>query len=440
MSRVIPKGTLYDHARKIVEDDKKWTGLWLGTGSTKTRIYLMLARGKTLVVCLKNERDEKKFYKEIEKIREHMPSFNLDLTVISKEDFARDCDTLGTYDTVIIDEAHRFLGTATRERYVGPRGAKRSQIAVTQLHEKLYAYIQKNRPERFYMGTASIMKDPLTVWAAARMYGINLNFYEFRMQYYFPIGKGFQQNWKVRTNQFLKDMLTELAHSFGYVGRLNDYFDVPDQIYKTITVELTPDQVKALKRADVDYPDPNERLMKYHQIQNGILLGNEYVPDVLIKDNKCDQIIELAQEFPMVTVFARYTKQIEKIAAEVTKHFPSKKVFILNSNCKDREKLFAEAQSCDDYVFISQIQISEGWELKECPVMIFASINKSVVNYLQACGRIQRADRIKKNMYVRLQANHKVDMGYFKAIDQKKDFDEALYAKKWFAQTDAKKN
>lgn len=42
---------LYEHAQKIVDEDKPVAGLFLGTGSTKTRISLFLARGATLVIC-----------------------------------------------------------------------------------------------------------------------------------------------------------------------------------------------------------------------------------------------------------------------------------------------------------------------------------------------------------------------------------------------------
>ena len=46
---------LYEHQLKIITDNRKKTGIFLGTGSGKTLIALSLARGKTLIIAPKTQ-------------------------------------------------------------------------------------------------------------------------------------------------------------------------------------------------------------------------------------------------------------------------------------------------------------------------------------------------------------------------------------------------
>ena len=59
---------LYEHQRKIIAEDKKKCGLFLSTGSAKTRIALLLACGETLVICPKTLAENKTWENEVEKI------------------------------------------------------------------------------------------------------------------------------------------------------------------------------------------------------------------------------------------------------------------------------------------------------------------------------------------------------------------------------------
>jgi hypothetical protein len=86
---------LFDHQKRIIDDDPKKTGLFLGTGSAKTRTALELARGKTLVICPKTQKEDQNWERENEKW-----GCGVDLTVISKETFRRDEHILGRFDTV----------------------------------------------------------------------------------------------------------------------------------------------------------------------------------------------------------------------------------------------------------------------------------------------------------------------------------------------------
>lgn len=90
---------LYEHQKKIINENKLKCGLFLGTGASKTRTALEMAEGDVLVICPKQQRDDKTWQRENEKW-----GTNKGIMVISKEDIRKNWDILPYYDTVIIDE------------------------------------------------------------------------------------------------------------------------------------------------------------------------------------------------------------------------------------------------------------------------------------------------------------------------------------------------
>lgn len=231
--------------------------------------------------------------------------------------------------------------------------------------------------------------------------------------------------WAPRSDNFSKNRIAEYVKKIGYTGRLEDYFDVPGQTYKVIHVELTGEQKKRIKEIRTEYPDPIVQVGKRHQVEQGVLKGDEFSPAESFENNKIDILTDLSIEFPRMIVFAKYTAQIEQIAKAM-----KKKVFILDGNTKDRGALLEEAKTCDAYVFIAQAQVSAGWELPDCPVMVFASMSYSVVDRVQGEGRILRANNLKKNLYIDLIVKDGIDEAVYKSIKNKEDFIERLYERK----------
>src|ERR1019366_1115600 len=103
------------------------------------------------------------------------------------------------------------------------------------------------------------------------------------------------------------------------VGRLEDFFDVPAQTYKTIHLELTAVQKQRIKDMKIDYPEPIVRCGKVHQIENGVLAGDEFSEGESYDNAKIDAILELAIEFPKMVIFAKYRAQIDQIQKALTK-------------------------------------------------------------------------------------------------------------------------
>lgn len=414
---------LYEHQQKIINEDPKKCGLWLSCGSGKTRTALHLARGKTLVICLKAQRDDKTWEEELEEIK-----IPLDLTVLSKEDFRSKWKDLPKFDTVIVDEATSCLGVTPNVQRIGGVQVPKT----SQLFQCLKKYVEYHNPERIYLVTATISKAPFCVWAAGVILGeFKYNtFFDFRDIYYFklPMG-GWREVYKPKDTPELQERLSRVINRLGYVGRLEDYFDVPDQNFHTDYLELTTDQKKALKQMELDFPDPMIQIGKRHQIENGVLKGDKFVPDIEIKDNKIEKILDYAFQFPKMIIFAKFTMQIEKIKKAL--EFEGYDVYTRTGKTKDAKEQSDKLKQLDRYVYIVQGQISKGWELPDCPVVLFASNVYPWEDYEQSLGRVQRSHNVKKNLYIHLVTKHKksTDMAVLRSIKSGNDFKEVVHLK-----------
>jgi len=411
---------LYQHQKEIVNDDPKYTGLFLGTGSGKTRTALSLSvnTASTLVISPKMQRDDKVFEREAVKM-----NYDMDLTCISKEDLKKYVknNTLPQFGTIIIDECHTLLGVYPDEVFVkGVRTPKASAM-----FNQLRIYLRDNPPDRLYLLTATLVKNPMSVWAAGVLLGKwSYNSHRrFVDKFYTTFRHNNRNIYTPRSNPQIKEDLAKLVKKLGYVGRLEDYYDIPEQTYITESIALTTEQKKAIKDIKLEYPDPLVQTGKIHQIEQGVLKGDEYSKGQRIKDNKVDRILELSQEFPKMIVFARYTDQINKIAEAI-----GDKAYTLTGQTKNRGELMSSLKKKDKYVFIVQASMSAGWELPDCPCIIFVSKDYSFVNHDQALGRVQRANHIKKNVYITLVTEGKsIDKAVLKAVENKIDFSEHVY-------------
>jgi superfamily II DNA or RNA helicase len=206
---------------------------------------------------------------------------------------------------------------------------------------------------------------------------------------------------------------------------LQDYFDVPEQSYKVIHVDLTPAQSARIKDVKMEFPDPIVRVGKMHQIENGVLSGDEFSDPEVFENAKIDKILEILLEYPKLCIFAKYRAQIAQIEAVLRREgIPT---LTLTGDTKDRGGVIQAANTMPQGVLIVQAQIGAGFELPDYPCMVFASCTYSFVDRVQAEGRILRANHLKKNLYIDLVVRGGVDEAVMECIKQKKSFDERLY-------------
>jgi superfamily II DNA or RNA helicase len=413
---------LYAHQEAIIKDDPKKCGLFLGTGSGKTLTALLLARGSTLVICPKTIRQDFTWERQWGKLTNpQIKERSLVITVLSKEEFKKAAPSLGHFNTVIVDEAHTCLGvtpnTRQRKKQIIPKAS--------QIYEALYGYIERTKPERLYCLSATIIKSPMTVFAAGKLLGKHWDFYEFRNAFYTKLPMPGREVYAPKRDAATKDRLAKCVQQLGYVGRLQDYFDVPEQSYKVIHVDLTPAQSARIKDVKMEFPDPIVRVGKMHQIENGVLSGDEFSDPEVFENAKIDKILEILLEYPKLCIFAKYRAQIAQIEAVLRQQgIPT---LTLTGDTKDRGGVIQAANTMPQGVLIVQAQIGAGFELPDYPCMVFASCTYSFVDRVQAEGRILRANHLKKNLYIDLVVRGGVDESVMECIKNKKDFDEKLY-------------
>ena len=419
---------LYAHQKAIIARDPLHHGLWLGTGSSKTRTALEMAQGRVLIVVPKQQRLDKHWEKENKKF-----NINKDVTVISKEEFRRDAKKLPKYDTLIVDESHYFFsGLQPDTRQVNKQVVPKT----SQMFDALMMYIKKHKPERMYFLTATPASKPMNVYAIAKLFGKTWDFYQFRSRYYIERKMGYRSIWIARSDQKTKDELITLLKRFGTTGQLSDFFDVPEQTYITEYVAPTAEQKRMMREVEMTEADPMVKRTKLRQVENGILYSYEIQQvnkkeDRLVKsveyfsNEKMDYILERASEFKKMLIFAVYTAQVHAIAEKLREK--GYNVSTLTGDTKDRGSVVSNMEQASEGILVAQSGISSGYELKKTDVVIFASLSPKVLDTIQGQGRVLRSDALKKNLYIYLVMSKGVDEQCYKSIMSGVDFNEKLY-------------
>ncbi len=390
--------TNYKHQQELVDLNPDRRGIAFGCGAGKTFVTLQLCKnkgGSVLVAAPKTQVLDRTWEREMEK-------------------------GAPKADILVLDEGHVFLGVTPATRYV-----KKVEIPrASQTFEAVRDYIKEYKPKAIYICSATPFPQPMALWAAGVLFGEDWDYFAFRRKFYHyvpTIGRGV---WLARKDDQSEQLLKVLAQKWFSFGRLEDFFDVPDQTFKEIHVGITPSQKKLAKEIRLMYPEPVVQIGKRHQLEQGVY-GKE-----MVEESKLSEIEELAKEFPKLLVFCKYTAQIDYLAMSLKYKFKNKKeVLILDGRTEDRRSIIAWAEEKGrDVILIAQSQVSTGYELPSFRCTVFASMSYSFVDFEQALGRTQRANNISKNCYVFLLAGS-VDEAVLKCVQGKKDFNESLFAK-----------
>lgn len=405
---------LYKHQQDLLDAGHTQRLVAFGCGAGKTRAVLELCRkvgGDILVVAPKTQVQDQTWEREAVKM-----GWNAPMTVISKESFKKHAPKR---DILVIDEAHFAAGVLAQTRYKDKIEIPRT----SQVFESVVAYVKMHKPKAVYLATATPFPSPMALWAYARIFGEDWDYFAFRRKFYIfvpNIGRGV---WLPKRDEESKALLQALAGKFSSFGRLEDLFDVPPQVDKDVHVGLSGKQKRFGKGLPLIWPDPLIRIGKSHQLEQGILDGDEF------EEWKSDEIIELAKEFDKLLVFARYTGHIDMLEKKLRKTFKKKDILVLDGRTRDRRELIEKAEDKKrSTIVIAQSQVSTGYELPSFRCTIFASMSYSYIDYEQARGRTLRANALAKNVYVHLTAGD-IDKRVLVCVREKRDFNERLFAK-----------
>lgn len=412
--------------KQIIDENKTHVGIFLGTGVGKTLTALVLAEGKILVIAPKQQMLDRTWQKNAEKF-----DLNKDITVINYDMFWRRPEEWMQYDTVILDESHRAYG-------VLPEMRQRNKVSIpktSKTFEAILVFLRTYPPKRFYMCTATPMGKPMNVWAIAKLFGKDWDFFKFREAFYFKTMMGRREVWLPKKDETTQQRLAQAVQKFGYTGGLSDFMDVPEQTDITVDIPLSDEQKKMLKTLEEDEADPLVRRSRMRTIENGILYAKKIEElsekeDRMVKDTqhfkngKIDYILERAEEFPKLFIFAGYTAQVLKITEElVAAGYDARAVW---GQTKNRETIFEEMEKLEKGIVVVAAQVCEGYRVPSAPCMIFASKSNRFLHYDQGKGRILDSQHLKKNLYIHLVVPDGADEDCHESIMSGKDFQEKL--------------
>jgi superfamily II DNA or RNA helicase len=217
----------------------------------------------------------------------------------------------------------------------------------------------------------------------------------------------------------IEPYLNSLITSVGSVVKLEDCFDVPEQTDEIVTVKLTKKQIKA--KEEITNWEPIVRFTKYHTIENGVQLADEYVPeDTYYENEKIEYIQNLLTEHKKIAVACRYNLQIEKYMQALTES--GYVVYVINGATKDRQDVIDKVNKAESCVILINASCSEGYELPTIGTIVFASMSFSYKDYVQFRGRFLRSNALKKNLYIHLIVDGGVDEDVYQCIQNKQDF------------------
>lgn len=417
---------LFKHQQKIINDDPKKCGLFLGCGGGKTITSLSLAEGNTIAITKKDVVLDGVFEKEYKNIKGNTKITNL--TILSKEQWKKkylngEFDNV-KFDTIIVDEVHHGFAS------IACQGKWRKSVHLakgSQLFECLYNFLREQNPKRLYLLTGTPTKSLMSVFAILVLlekYPIT-RWKDWRDEYYIERQMSNHIKFWIPKND-LKHKLKIKNHlkSVGYLGRLQDWFDVPKQTFVIKTFELSEEQRDMIGQVEIEYADNKMGLVqKSHQIANAILLDDKGELAWSLgykKDDKLQFIEDTGLQYDKIIVACRWKKQIERYKNYFKK---DRKCFEISGDHKDNFSEIKKSKRC--YVFVN-CQCAEGYELPDFPIMIFASNYYSYTNRNQMESRILRGNNLKKNLYIDL-ISGKIDLAIKKCLDNKQDFHEKSY-------------
>lgn len=411
---------LYKHQQRLVDINPNKHLLAWACGTGKSFAAMALTERKkeilddfgVLVICPKSLKD-----KWTRDILEHSRWTYEQFAVMSKEEFKKHHKTLRRYPVVVVDEAHFFYGMTS------------------QLHKALLWYLDSHRIiYRYYLTATPYMRTMWNLYAALKLMGLQVDYMDWSRKYFDKIQMGFTLTKQGRRiprmvpvqKKGLEAEAGRIVKLIGTTVKMEECFDVPPQVFKIETFDLTADQKRGMKEL-VDLL-PVVRFTKEHQICGGALKGDGYEKEQIFESQKLKRLEEyVASSEAGVAIVCKYNAEVD-LLSERLRDFG--RVFNITGHTKNRDAVIQEINITDNPIVIINAACSEGWEIPRVPIMIFYSLDFSLKNYVQMLGRIQRANNLKRNAYIHFTVKKSIDEQiYQKVVVEKQDFQEAIYEK-----------
>lgn len=234
-----------------------------------------------------------------------------------------------------------------------------------------------------------------------------------------------------------KDMVMQKISQFTWIPRFNaqdivfktlqpairytkaDCLDLPDVLYTTRDIPLTPQQDKYYKKLkkeffieaggqDVTAVNAGVMLTKLLQVSSGAIYADSGEIVEFDMSNRMTALKEIISEAShKVLIFCPFRHSIEKIMSELNKDKISCEAIHGDVSMTKRTEIFKNFQEkTDPHVLVIQPQAaSHGVTLHAANVVVFWSPVMSVETYIQCCARVDRAGQRNPMTVVHLQGS-----------------------------------
>lgn len=399
---------LYKHQIEFLKKNPNKSALvWsCGTGKSRTAIeWAKLSKFDCLIICPKSLKTN--WGREILKVISKN-SYN-QFRVLTKEEFRRDWKDLPAFDQIIVDEVHNGFLTPQFK---------------SQMSKALRNYIKKYNIPRILLLSATVYtSSPWNIYSLAYLIGHQWNYLKFKNTFFYDMQMGLRTISVAKKG--IEGKLAEITKKIASVVDIHDCLDVPEQLHtEPEYFGLSKQQKHAIKQ--YYDPVPIVRYTAQHEIENGILLGNEFRDPKVFESDKNERILELVKENKKVAIVARYNMQIDVLAKLLEEYKP----LIIRGDIKDRDKVTLEAEKAERCVVLIQADCAEGYQLPSFELCIFASQSYSYTKWEQICGRFLRMDKPSRTTFIYLLTEgDSIDQAVYDCVKRKEDFKINLYKK-----------
>jgi superfamily II DNA or RNA helicase len=394
---------LYKHQKEfLIKNPDKSALVWsCGTGKTRTAInWSQTIDDSTLIICPKalkaNWNRECKKWGNV-----------LQTTILTKEEFRRDYKSLEAYGQIIVDEVHNGFLTPHFK---------------SQMSKALRDYIKIHKVQRVLLLSATVYtSSPWNIYNLAFYCGLKFDWLKFKHTFFNEVRFG--PRIVPVPKKGCEAKLAELTKKFASVVNITDVIDVPLQNHlEPEYFALTKEQEKAIKE-NYD-PLPIVRYTLQNEIENGILIGNEFRQPQTYETDKIERIKAICEENTKVAIVCRYNAQIDYLAKELRTYNP----LIIRGDVKDRDSVCQRAEQNTRAVVLIQADCGIGFELPSFPVCVYASMSYSYTAWEQMNGRFLRMNKPSRTTFIYLLTEGKsIDQGVYDAVKRKEDFKIELF-------------
>lgn len=318
--------------------------------------------------------------------------------------------------------------------------AKRTVAAVKAAHRCFYRAILTGSP---------VTKSPLDLYAqcAFLKQGIlgHTSFYTFRNEYAImkdQINPYNGATFKQVVGYQNEDKLRDILKTFSTRITKQECLDLPDKIYTTREVEMTPEQkayydnIKKENLALLENGDQISaqfaitRLLRMHQIVCGCT-KTDSGEEIDIKNNRLSELMDiLAETSGKVIIWANYRANIKAILEAIKNEYGERAVvgYFGDTSQADREDAVYRMQhDPDTRFFVGNTQTGGyGITLTEATTTIYYSNNYDLEKRLQSEDRNHRIGQTSNVTYIDLVTPHTVDMKILKALKAKMNIADAI--------------